>query len=98
MTERKHYTREFKFEALELWRTSAKPAAQIERDLGIHKGRLHAWKHQFERQGSNAFPGRGHLPTPEAELRRLQRENEILRQERDILKKAIAIFSEPKAP
>jgi hypothetical protein len=46
------------------------------------------------------------LPEPEAELRRLQRENTLLRQERDILhlpwravpgKKAIAIFSEPKA-
>ena len=46
----------------------------------------------------SAFPGHGHLPEPEAELRRLQRENAVLRQERDILKKAIAIFSEPKAP
>jgi len=98
MSERKHYTREFKFEALELWRTSGKAAAQIEQDLGIHKGQLYAWKHQFEKHGSEAFPGYGHLPAPEAELRRLQRENEVLRQERDILKKAIAIFSEPKAP
>lgn len=97
MTERKHYTREFKFEALELWRSSGKSAAQIERDLGIHQGQLYAWKRQLEKHGSDAFPGHGHLPTPEAELRRLQRENEILRQERDILKKAIAIFSEPKA-
>jgi len=98
MPERKHYTREFKFEALELWRTSGKSAAQIERDLGIHKGQLYAWKRQCEKHGADAFPGHGQLPTPEAELRRLQRENEILRQERDILKKAIAIFSEPKAP
>lgn len=98
MTERKHYTREFKFEALELWRTSGKPAAHIERDLGIHKGQLHAWKRQFEKQGTDAFPGHGYLPEPEAELRRLQRENAVLRQERDILRKAIAIFSEPKAP
>ena len=98
MTERKHYTREFKFEALELWRTSGKRAAQIERDLGIHKGQLYAWKRQFAKHGSDAFPGHGHLPEPEAELRRLQRENAVLRQERDILKKAIAIFSEPKAP
>ena len=98
MTERKHYTREFKFEALELWRTSGKRAAQIERDLGIHQGQLYAWKRQFAKHGSDAFPGHGHLSEPEAELRRLQRENAVLRQERDILKKAIAIFSEPKAP
>ncbi len=96
MAERKHYTREFKFEALELWRTSGKPAAQIERDLGLHKGQLHVWKRQFTRQGNHAFPGRGHLAQPDAELRRLRRENELLRQERDILKKAISIFSERK--
>jgi transposase len=40
-----------------------------------------------------AFPGTGHQNDAEAELRQLRRENEILRQERDILKKAIAIFS-----
>jgi transposase len=44
----------------------------------------------------HAFPGSGHLTPPEEEMRRLQRENEILRQERDILKKALAIFSKPE--
>ena len=97
MKERKQYTREFKMEALELWRTSGKSAARIEQDLGIPKGHLYAWKRQFEKHGAEAFPGHGHMPAPEAELRRLQRENEILRQERDILKKAIVIFTEPKA-
>jgi transposase len=40
-----------------------------------------------------AFPGTGHQSDAEAEVHRLKRENEILRQERDLLKKAIAIFS-----
>ena len=41
-----------------------------------------------------AFPGKGRLKAQEEALRQLRRENEILRQERDILKKAVAIFSE----
>jgi transposase len=40
-----------------------------------------------------AFPGKGHLGAPEEELRRLQRENENLKEEKEILKKALAIFS-----
>jgi len=40
-----------------------------------------------------AFPGTGHQSDAKAEVHRLKRENEILRQERDLLKKAIAIFS-----
>jgi transposase len=42
---------------------------------------------------SQAFPGKGHLKPDEEELRRLRRENELLRQERDILKKATAFFA-----
>ena len=38
-------------------------------------------------------PGTGHLKPEDEEMRRLQRENAILREERDILKKALAIFS-----
>lgn len=98
MGPRKHYSREFKLETLELLRTSGKPATQIERDLGLYKGQVHVWKRQLAENGQHAFPGRGHLAEPQAELRRLQRENELLRQERDILKKAITIFSEPRRP
>ncbi len=43
-----------------------------------------------------AFPGTGHQSDAESELHQLKRENEILRQERGILKKAIAIFSKPQ--
>ena len=45
-------------------------------------------------QGSNAFPGSGHQTPQEEEIRHLKRENELLRQERDVLKKAIGIFSQ----
>jgi transposase len=89
------YSREFKLEALGLVETSGKSIRQIERDLGIGKGCLYRWRDEFKAEGIEAFPGRGRLTPEEEELRRLKRENEILRQERDILKKAVAIFSHP---
>jgi transposase len=92
----KQYTREFKIEAVRLLETSGKSAARLERELGIGKGNLLRWKREFAKEGEDAFPGHGRLTPEQEELRQLRRENEILRQERDILKKAIAIFSERK--
>lgn len=96
MGQRKQYTRQFKLEALELHRSSGKSAAQIERDLGLYPGQLHAWKRQFKQDGAEAFPGSGNLKESEAELRRLRRQIEVLETEREILKKAMAIFAHPK--
>jgi transposase len=90
------YTRQFKQEAVELLETSGRSAVQIERELGIGKGCLGRWRQQLAAEGEQAFPGHGRLPADQERLRQLERENEILRQERDILKKAIAIFSHPK--
>ena len=94
---RRQYTREFKLEALRLLETSGKSAAQIERDLGIGSGNLWRWKRKLAQDGNQAFPGHGRLTVEQERIRQLERENEILRQERDILKKAVAIFSHPKA-
>ena len=91
---RRTYSKEYKEEVLTLLATSGKSMHALERDLGISKGLIKDWKRQADEQGQQAFPGHGNLPTDAAELRRLQRENEILRQERDILKKAISIFSQ----
>jgi transposase len=66
----------------------------VERDLGLGQGQIYHWKEQLAAKGEDAFPGKGHLPPQEEEIRRLEREIEILRQERDILKKAITIFSQ----
>ena len=92
----KQYSREFKREAVRLLETSGRSAVQLERELGIGKGNLSRWKRKLAEDGQEAFPGHGRLTPEQDELRRLKRENEILRQERDILKKAIAIFSERK--
>ena len=87
------FTKEFKLEAVHLVQTSGKPMIQIARDLGIADRTLHHWCKQLTQHGEQAFPGSGHQTPQEEELRHLKRENDLLRQERDILKKAIGIFS-----
>jgi transposase len=61
---------------------------------------IRRWREALEQEpkGSEAFPGKGHLPPEPEELRRLRRENDRLREEREILKKALAIFSGPHQP
>lgn len=87
------YTREFKVEAVHLVQSSTKSQAQIARDLGIADSTLYHWCQQLSEHGAQAFPGSGHQTPQEEEIRQLKRENDVLRQERDILKKAIGIFS-----
>lgn len=87
------YTKEFKEEAVKLVQSSGKPAAQIARDLGISDSALYQWQKQLAEKGEEAFPGTGHQAAQDEEIRRLKRELEVTRQERDVLKKAISIFS-----
>jgi transposase len=95
--ERKQYSREFKQESVRLLETSGKSASELERELGIGKGNLWRWKRKFAADGKDAFPGHGRLKREQEQLRQLERELEIVRQERDILKKAVAIFSHPSS-
>ena len=92
----KHYSREFKMDAIYLAETSEKTIIEIEKDLGLSRGLLNRWKKEAQEEGSVAFPGSGHMAPEASELKRLQQENAILRQERDILKKAVAIFAQQK--
>ena len=87
------FTKEFKIEAVQLAQSSGKPMSQVARDLGIADSTLHEWCKQLSEQGKQAFPGSGHQLPEAEELRRLRRELEVTKQERDILKKALAIFS-----
>ena len=94
-TQRRTYSREFKLRAVHLLETSGKSAAEIERELGIGDGCLLRWKQKLVAEGESAFPGHGRLSPEQEEMLKLKRELEIVRQERDILKKAVAIFSRP---
>jgi len=91
--DRKNYTREFKIEAVKLVTEEGYSSAQVARDLGITSGMLARWRQKLGEDSTNAFPGKGNLKEPEAEIRRLEREVDRLRMERDILKKTIGIFS-----
>ena len=89
----KTYTQEFKREAVRLVQTSGKPIAQVARELGISDSSIHQWRKELAEHGPEAFPGSGHQTALEEENRRLKRELERTRQERDILKKTVSIFS-----
>ncbi len=90
----KGFDRDFKLEAIRMASEAGVKASEVERRLGISKGIISRWKRQLREDEGHAFPGTGHLPAHEAELRDLRRENDRLRRERDILKKAVVIFSE----
>ena len=90
---RRSFSREFKVEAVGLMTEGGLSIAQASKDLGIGESVLGRWKKQFEEAPLEAFPGKGRLRPQDEELARLRKENEILRQERDILKKAVGIFS-----
>ena len=90
----RQYDKEFKIEAVRLASEAGNTQAGIERDLGISQGIISRWKNQLLNDGKHAFPGKGRLKPEDEKMRLLRRENERLRRERDILKKAVAIFSE----
>lgn len=90
---RKKYDKQFKLDAVTLTQQDGNSVASVARDLGIDANTLHHWKRQFSDHGTNAFPGNGRLMPQDEELRRLQRENTLLREERDILKKAMGYFA-----
>lgn len=93
MKKNRVFSREFKLEAVRLCLEDDRPVAVIARELGIHPNNLYKWRQLFSEDGEEAFPGKGNLPGGEAELQRLRRENLRLREEREILKKALVFFS-----
>ena len=90
---RKVFTKEFKLEAVRLLESSGRAAAEVARELGLRRNQLYKWQAELRSRGARAFPGRGQHPELADELTRLKRENERLREERDILKKAAAFFA-----
>src|SRR5438045_7674164 len=99
---RRHFTDEFKREAVALLVSSGRPLSRIASELGISPSMLRNWRNgsggRDADTGSARRPIRASAPhpapDPAAEISRLRRENDRLRNERDILKKSVAIFSE----
>lgn len=85
------YAREFREEAVRLARESGRPASQIAKDVGISYESLRTWLKQSDLDAGRRMDG---LTTEEREeLRTWRRENRILREEREILRKAAAFFA-----
>src|SRR5580700_1273816 len=93
---RRSYTREFKIEAVKLVTQQELSFAEAARSLGIHENQLRTWKQALEKESQDdqqAFPGHGNRPALEQEIHRLKAENKRLLMEREILKKATALFA-----
>ena len=90
------YTEEFKLEALRLLGSSGKPASQLERELGITDGMLLKWRERYQVGQSGegqASLEPSDLEAAKREIKRLERELQEVAEEREILKKAMSIFS-----
>ena len=90
---RRSFTPEFKQEAVDLLRRSQKPAMQVARELGIGQTTLNRWNRQADQRPLGT---KGFLATEE--VKALRREVERLRQERDILNKAVVAFFAKESP
>ena len=87
------YDRDFKVSAMKL---ILEKHQSVSRDLGVSQNTLHLWKRSFLEDSRNCFPGNGKVTEHEAEVRRLKQELELVKEERDILKKTVGIFSETR--
>ena len=89
---RRKYDREFKVQAVKLSLEKGKTVKDVAEDLGISAGNLTRWRREYREDSEHSFPGMGKLKPEDEEMRKLRKENADLKRERDILKKALAIF------
>jgi transposase-like protein len=87
------YDKEFKLNAVNLFLNKELSYHRLSEELEVPISTLAGWIKKHNRDGAEAFPGKGHLKPADAELARLHKELAIAKEERDILKKALGIFS-----
>ena len=96
---RRSFTDEFKREAVSLLASSGRPVTQVARELGIQPSMLRHWRDDQQTNGTVTrtarSPSSDSMSAEHAEIRRLEKELARAQMERDILKKAIGIFSGP---
>ena len=90
---RRSYTKEFKLEAIRLAEDSNLPNAQVARNLGITVATLYQWKNQYSKKKDQAFKNGTSLSPEQQELKQLKLELMQVKEERDVLKKAVAYFA-----
>ena len=92
--QRRKYDKQFKKESVEYLKKAEKTITEVAAELGIERDILSRWKKEYNEHQEKAFPGNGN--SIEAELFQLRRKLADVEEERDILKKALAIFSKVK--
>jgi transposase len=92
----KAYDAEFKLSAVKLYLKSDRSYKEIGEELGVPYNTLAGWVSSYKENGEESFPGKGHVKASDAEMVQLRKELAIVREERDILKKALGIFSSPR--
>ena len=90
--QRRKFDAQFKMEAVRLV-LNGKSIKQAASDLGITASLLARWRREYFADNQHAFPGKGNLKPEDEEMRQLKKQLREVMEERDILKKAIAIFS-----
>ena len=91
---RRRYSVEFKLEAVRLANESGRTKTQIARELDVSRAMLYSWVKTYGAQGQTAFKTKKvDLNSESQELKRLRLENNQLREDREILKKAAAYFA-----
>ena len=88
---KRKFDRDFKISAVKMVTEGGHSTVEVARSLGINANQLYLWKKKFGDEAGKAFPGKGHL----SELAALRRQLREVEMERDILKKAVGIFSKP---
>ncbi len=90
---RREFSEEFKRNAVQLVVEKGIPVRKVAHDLDVHPNLIHQWRRLYQADGDKAFAGKGTVKPESAEIRRLQKELEEIKEERDILKKALGVFS-----
>jgi transposase len=90
---RRRFDKAFKADAVRMVLDGKRASTELARELGIDRSVLNRWIRELTEAGDGAFPGHGKLSPQDEEIRRLKRELERVTEERDILKKAMGVFS-----
>jgi len=90
---RRVFDKEFKQRTVALIKQGEKKVKEVAEDLGVDRGDIYRWIREFTKDPEESFPGKGKLKPEDEEFRKLKRQLADVTEERDILKKAVSIFS-----